>query len=314
MSTARGRQVRGPRRNRPSEYDFPPNGGSGNGNATVASRKIGQRAGPSAELGARACMAISNWISGRVFQYVHGNNLVYNTRSEAPRLDRQALQSTADDHVLVITSAGCNALDYALAGPAHVYAVDMNPRQNALLELKLAGIRQLEFDDFFQLFGIGFHPLAGDMYQRKLRGELSVWSQAYWDRFIKFFDNPHRTFYYRGTSGAFARMIRTYIDRVAKVRPEVDRILNANRSPATGDLLQYPRSILEASARFAAQTRYHPVVGVPRLSGSKSNGISGRHSEFYPGFGRVGVCRLYQGQLFLASLYHRQLYRGLLPG
>ncbi len=31
----------------------------------------------------------------------------------------------------------------------------MNPRQNALLDLKLAGIRHLEFEDFFAMFGEG---------------------------------------------------------------------------------------------------------------------------------------------------------------
>jgi S-adenosylmethionine-diacylglycerol 3-amino-3-carboxypropyl transferase len=170
-------------------------------------------------------MSFSNWISGRVFNFVHGNNLVYNTCWEDPRLDRQALQLTGKDRVLVITSAGCNALDYALAGPAHVYAVDMNPRQNALLELKMAGIRQLDFDDFFQLFGSGYHSRAESVYRSELRNQLSPWAQSYWDRFIRFFDNPKRTFYYRGTSGTFARGIRYYIDRVAKIRPEIDELL-----------------------------------------------------------------------------------------
>jgi hypothetical protein len=36
----------------------------------------------------------------------------------------------------------------ALTGPRRVHAVDANPRQNAPLELKLAGIRHLDFDDF----------------------------------------------------------------------------------------------------------------------------------------------------------------------
>lgn len=140
-------------------------------------------------------------------------------------MDRQALQLTSSDRVLVITSAGCNALDYALTGPAHVYAVDMNPRQNALLELKLTGIRRLQYDDFFDLFGRGFHPRAAALYQSTLRGDLSPWAQNYWDRFIKFFDKPKRSFYYRGTSGTFARGIRYYIDRVAKLRPEVNELL-----------------------------------------------------------------------------------------
>ncbi|MCR9294197.1 MAG: BtaA family protein [bacterium] len=170
-------------------------------------------------------MSLGNWISGRVFQFVHGNNLVYNTCWEDPRLDRQALELGPDDRVLVITSAGCNALDYCLVGPKHVHAVDMNPRQNALLELKMAGIRRLEFEDFFRLFGEGYHPQAAKIYRQTIRGELSDWASSYWDKFIKFFDNPDRTFYYRGTSGTFARGISFYIDRVAKLRTEVNEIL-----------------------------------------------------------------------------------------
>src|SRR5688500_19981965 len=81
-------------------------------------------------------MSVFDWVSGRVFKFVHGNNLVYNTCWEDPRLDRVALELTPQDNVLVITSAGCNALDYALCEPNHVYAVDMNPRQNAVLDLK----------------------------------------------------------------------------------------------------------------------------------------------------------------------------------
>lgn len=172
-------------------------------------------------------MAMLEWVRGRVFKFVHGNNLVYNTCWEDPRLDRVALQLGPQDQVLVITSAGCNALDYALCEPAQVYAVDMNPRQNALLDLKLAGIRALEFEDFFQFFGRGYHPRAPQLYAQALRPHLPAWSRLWWDRWIKFFHHPQRSFYYRGTSGAFARMMRTYVDRIIRVRPHIDAILEA---------------------------------------------------------------------------------------
>ncbi len=115
-------------------------------------------------------MAVADWLNMRMFNLVHRNNLVYNTCWEDPRLDRVALDLGPTDNVMVITSAGCNALDYALAEPNHVYAVDMNPRQNALLELKLAGIRHLEFEDFFQMFGAGRLSDAVDIYQQKAAG------------------------------------------------------------------------------------------------------------------------------------------------
>lgn len=172
-------------------------------------------------------MSVMDWFSARVFNYVHGNNLVYNTCWEDPRLDRVALDLKPDDNVLVITSAGCNALDYALAEPNHVHAVDMNPRQNALLELKLSGIKNLDYEDFFGMFGRGRLPGGKTVYRDKLRASLSPWSQSYWDKYIKFFDNKRRSFYFRGTSGSFARAINAYVDRVAKVRPQINALLNA---------------------------------------------------------------------------------------
>jgi S-adenosylmethionine-diacylglycerol 3-amino-3-carboxypropyl transferase len=172
-------------------------------------------------------MSIRDWISGKVFSYVHGNNLVYNACWEDPRLDRVALQLTEKDNVMVITSAGCNALDYVLNGPANVHAVDMNPRQNALLELKKSGIRNLEYEDFFQMFGNGYLPNVQSIYTDKLRRSLSPWAEKYWDRYIKFFDNPKRSFYFRGTSGSFARAINAYIDRIAHVRKDVSQLLAA---------------------------------------------------------------------------------------
>ncbi len=172
-------------------------------------------------------MAVVDWMSSRVFNLVHRHNLVYNTCWEDPRLDREALELGPDDTVLVITSAGCNALDYALVGPKHVYAVDMNPRQNALLELKLAGIRRLDYDAFFEMFGRGYSPQARQVYRDCLRAELSPFAQRYWDRRIRFFMNPRRTFFFRGTSGTFARLMNLYISKVLRLRPWVDAILQA---------------------------------------------------------------------------------------
>ena len=172
-------------------------------------------------------MILTDWISSRVFNAVHRNNLVYNTCWEDPRLDREALDFQPDDRVMVVTSAGCNALDYVLCNPLEVHAVDMNPRQNALLQLKLAGMRRLDYEDFFRMFGEGRLPGVRKVYESKLRQDLNDWSRGFWDRKIKFFDNPRKTFYYRGTSGAFARLMRLYVEKVIKVRKSIDRLLDA---------------------------------------------------------------------------------------
>ncbi len=174
-------------------------------------------------------MRLKEWISTRCFHWVHGHSLVYNTCWEDPRVDRQALQLGPDDAIAMITSAGCNALDFALAGPRRVYCIDVNPRQNALLELKIAGIRRLDYPEFFALFSRGHVTGAAHLYHRRLRPELSRWARQYWDRHIRFFDGKgvRRSFYFRGTSGMFAFLINNYIDHVAKVRGPIDDLLNS---------------------------------------------------------------------------------------
>jgi S-adenosylmethionine-diacylglycerol 3-amino-3-carboxypropyl transferase len=171
-------------------------------------------------------MAGTDWFHHRFFNLVHGHNLVYNTCWEDPLLDHAALDLGPDDRVMVITSAGCNALDYALAGPRQIYAVDLNPRQNALLELKIAGIKRLAFEDFFAMFGQGYLPGARRIYTQVLRPDVGQWSRRYWDRWIELFERPGCSFYYRGTSGAFARLVNVYIDRVVKVRSYIEALLD----------------------------------------------------------------------------------------
>lgn len=96
------------------------------------------------------------------------------------------------------------------------------------MELKLAGIRGLGYEDFFSMFGYGRLDRASAIYGRCLRPLLSPWSQAYWDRWIAFFEpGGARPFYYRGTCGTFAAMINFYINRVVRLRSRLDELLEA---------------------------------------------------------------------------------------
>ncbi len=173
-------------------------------------------------------MQIQSWMRQQIFHWVHGNNLVYNQCWEDPRLDRMAFKIKPSDNVLVITSAGCNALEYLLDSPNHVDAVDMNPRQNALLELKKAGIKSLDYEDFFTLFAMGMHPGIERIYRKTLRAELPEFAQAYWDRHIDFFktNSFHKGFYYRGSSGLVARLMGSYIS-LKGLLPSIDKVFSA---------------------------------------------------------------------------------------
>jgi S-adenosylmethionine-diacylglycerol 3-amino-3-carboxypropyl transferase len=166
----------------------------------------------------------------RLFDALYARALVYNTCWEDPAVDRQALALGPDDRMLVIASAGCNALDYALDGPAAIHAVDLNPRQIALLELKLAGIRTLAFEDFFALFGHGRHARFPALYRQALRPALSPYSQTYWDRHGDVFA-PARSgvggLYFHGLSGKVARAFHLYLACRPGLARAIDDLLSA---------------------------------------------------------------------------------------
>jgi S-adenosylmethionine-diacylglycerol 3-amino-3-carboxypropyl transferase len=214
-------------------------------------------------------MGMMNWLRARCFEFVHRNQLIYNTCWEDPRLDRVALELTGDDVVLMITSAGCNALDYALQGPRRIVAVDLNPRQNALLELKIAAIRALDYDRFFALFGQGRLPEFRDIYDSELREQLSPWAQRHWDGRQSFFDGTGRggSFYFRGAAGYFAWLINWYIDWIAKIREALQAAFAAPTLASQREI--YETSLHEAFWRpyvrwFLRRDTTLSLLGVPR--------------------------------------------------
>lgn len=213
---------------------------------------------------------IKEWIGNRCFTAVHQRNLVYNTCWEDPRLDRQALDLGPDDTVLVITSAGCNALDYALESPQAVHAVDMNPIQNALLELKIAAVRTLEYDDFFSVFGEGYHPNWKNIYHKRIRPALRRFDRAIWDRREDFFDGSARrkSFYFRGTSGFFAWMINGYLNRPQGLRESVQEILSAETPEAQAEIYDsrsVSKQLFSKPMRWALRRdTTMAMLGVPR--------------------------------------------------
>jgi S-adenosylmethionine-diacylglycerol 3-amino-3-carboxypropyl transferase len=160
----------------------------------------------------------------RFFKATHSNRLIYNTCWEDPRADRAMLRLDQDARVAMITSAGCNALDYLLDDPQEVHAIDVNSRQNALLELKIAAIKTMTHEVFYQLFGNGNHPDFPALYQSQLRAQLSHSAQAFWDAHQHYF-NPkgtRRSLYFRGASGdvawSFGRGLKL-------LRPKLHRML-----------------------------------------------------------------------------------------
>lgn len=161
-----------------------------------------------------------------VFRQVHTKNLVYNTCWEDPRCDRQLLQLNQDSEVVMITSAGCNALDYLLDNPKKINCIDMNPRQNALLELKKSSFQNASYAEHWAMFGDGVMPEFDTFYQEKLRSTLPDFAKEYWDDNWKYFNGKgiRKSFYHFSTSGTLAWIFNKYLKTRKKLYRQIKHI------------------------------------------------------------------------------------------
>jgi len=159
-----------------------------------------------------------------LFNQVHKRHLIYNQCWEDPVIDREALKIVPGDRIVMITSAGCNALDYLLSDPDWIDCVDLNPHQTALLELKLAALKTLSYAEFFEMFGTGRIQDHQEVYRRRLRPLLSCGGRRTWDSRIRYFDPAGRGLYFHGSSGFVARAFAWYIDHRAPLRAEIDHM------------------------------------------------------------------------------------------
>lgn len=97
----------------------------------------------------------------------------------------EALDLQPDDRALVITSAGCNALNILLKTRATVTAIDLNPVQNNLLLLKKHVILHHDYRVFFWF--MGFNGPSGTMSAwREVRKTLPVEQLRYWTPFFTY--------------------------------------------------------------------------------------------------------------------------------
>lgn len=132
---------------------------------------------------------------------------IYAFTWEDSRVDARILNLNSDDVVLAICSAGDNILSYLLQSPARVHAVDLNPSQCHLLELKVAGYHALAYEDFWKIFGEGKHPDFRQLLISKLSPHLSSRAFQYWLKNAQIFTQG-RGLYDTGGSKHAIRVMR----------------------------------------------------------------------------------------------------------
>jgi S-adenosylmethionine-diacylglycerol 3-amino-3-carboxypropyl transferase len=107
-------------------------------------------------------------------------DILYANCWEDPQMDRRAFQIGPDDVVFSITSGGCNVLAFLLDDPQKIIALDINPHQNHLLDLKMAALKALEYPALLKFLGVEACEDRLSLYLR-VRKCLKPESRAYWD-------------------------------------------------------------------------------------------------------------------------------------
>jgi len=110
------------------------------------------------------------------------NSINYASFHEDGRSERIALKLRPTDRVLCLTGSGARPLELLLDGPPkEIVALDWNPAQGYLLELKIAVFQAMQYEEAMGFLGLLPHPQRADRY-RDLRDTISTEAQAFWDR------------------------------------------------------------------------------------------------------------------------------------
>ncbi|HEX8427914.1 DUF3419 family protein [Hymenobacter sp.] len=96
----------------------------------------------------------------------------------------RALAIRPTDHVLVVASAGCNALNALLKKPRQVTAIDLNPVQIQLVQLKLHIIQYHEHGVLRGILGLAGPEAVAAAWQQ-LALTLPVPERGYWEAFFR---------------------------------------------------------------------------------------------------------------------------------
>ncbi|KAJ5057282.1 hypothetical protein J3E72DRAFT_377819 [Bipolaris maydis] len=131
------------------------------------------------------------------------NSYIYAFTWEDDVADMRLLKPTSNDVVLAIGSAGDNILAFCIENCRRVHAVDLNPSQNHLLELKVAAFTALGYQDVWKLFGEGKHPDFHNLLIQKLSPHLSSDAFQFWVQNGPsiFSSSSSKGLYYSGGSG-----------------------------------------------------------------------------------------------------------------
>lgn len=100
----------------------------------------------------------------------------------------KALEINKSDNIISIASSGCNVFALLLQEPRSITAIDLNPAQLYLLNLKIKGIENLTHKEFLDMLGFADNAKALENY-KKVRKLLDQQTREYFDKNYEIIEN-----------------------------------------------------------------------------------------------------------------------------
>jgi S-adenosylmethionine-diacylglycerol 3-amino-3-carboxypropyl transferase len=133
--------------------------------------------------------------------------LIFTLNWEDPEMDRLALNPLQGEVMMTITSGGCNTLSLLLQDPSIIYTVDINQSQSYVIEMKMAAMKYLNYQEFIEFLGLTPSINRLDIYH-SFRHNLSKGAIAFWD-----FNSPviGKGFLINGRYEKFVKLVGRFV-------------------------------------------------------------------------------------------------------
>ena len=109
------------------------------------------------------------------------SRLSYSIGNEDWRSEQKALQTQPTDRILCVTASGDRPLNLLSSPCQEIVSVDANPIQNALLDLKMAALTHLDYEEYLSFLGLTPKEKRLATFDQ-LSEKLHSTSCAYWSK------------------------------------------------------------------------------------------------------------------------------------
>jgi len=191
---------------------------------------------------------------------------IYNQSWEDSDTDKITYKLTKNNNILMITTGGDNVLNYLINEPESIDTVDFNKHQNYLLEMKMALIQTLSWEDCIEVLCYNNYKIFINNYHT-ISLYLSNDAKSWWDKNKSIMKN----FHYSGIVKYFSYFIK-FLIYIGDLQPFVNELKYSNFE-SQKDLYYLYKSRIQyvGNILYKCSNILIPFIGVPTKQANLCN-------------------------------------------